>query len=42
MADLGDPIRVIEVQPLESPVPTETPVTEPERVHEEAPVEVER
>lgn len=42
MADLGDPIRVIEIQPLEAPVPSEMPVVEPEREHEEAPVEVER
>jgi hypothetical protein len=42
MADLGKPVRVIEIQPLEAPVPTELPITEPEREHEDAPVEVER
>jgi hypothetical protein len=40
MADLGDPIRVIEIQPLEAPVPSEMPIPAPE--HEDAPVEVER
>jgi hypothetical protein len=39
MADLGDPIRVIEIQPAELPVPApfEAPVTDPI----EEPVEVE-
>ena len=38
MADLGKPIRVIEVRPLEQPVPREAPapetapVEEPEKV----------
>jgi len=29
MADLGKPIRVIEVHPLEQPVPREAPAQEP-------------
>lgn len=42
MADLGDPVRVIEVQPVELPVPSpfEVPQLEPEPT--ETPVEVER
>jgi hypothetical protein len=35
MADLGKPIRVIEVQPLEEPVPREAPA--PEKAPAEAP-----
>lgn len=42
MADLGDPIRVIEIQPIEAPVPSEMPIFEPEREREDVPVEVER
>lgn len=37
MADLGNPIRVIEIQPLEVPVPLEVPQVEPAEV----PIEVE-
>ena len=40
MADLGDPIRVIEVTPFEVPVPTEIPEPSPEREPYEEPVEV--
>jgi hypothetical protein len=40
VADIGEPQRVIEVQPLELPVPSEMPALEPEPVEE--PVEVER
>jgi len=43
MSDSGRPLRTIEVQPLELPVPSappELPAVEPER--EEEPVEVER
>lgn len=45
MTDLGDPIRVIEVEPLELPVPTEppeveTPDEEPIWEPSEEPVEV--
>jgi len=42
MADVGDPLRVIEVQPVELPVPSplEVPTFDPEP--EEVPVEVER
>jgi hypothetical protein len=29
MAELGDPIRVIEIQPLELPVPSEMPSERP-------------
>lgn len=39
MADLGDPVRVIEVTPLESPVPSEAPM--PERTPVEEPEHVE-
>ena len=40
-ADVGDPVRVIEVEPLVSPVPTElppaeAPIEEPEREEVEA------
>lgn len=45
MTDLGDPIRVIEVEPLELPIPTEpteveTPDEEPTWEPNEEPVEV--
>ena len=40
--ELGRPLRTIEVQPLELPVPAETPEPDPEREFEpaEEPVEV--
>ena len=31
MADIGNPVREIEIEPLEEPVPTPAPVEEPER-----------
>lgn len=40
VADLGDPIRVIEVTPLEAPVPREIPEPSPELEPAEDPVEV--
>jgi hypothetical protein len=42
MADLGDPIRVIEIQPLQVPVPTVAPEREREWEPDESPVEVEQ
>lgn len=44
MADLGDPIRVIEIQPLELPVPQTAPAEFPqfEPQPEPEPIEVER
>ena len=39
MADLGDPIRTIEIQPLEVPVPLEAPELDPAHVEEPAEVE---
>jgi hypothetical protein len=40
MAEIGDPIRVIEVQPLELPVPSPWEFPEFEPAPEEAPAEV--
>ena len=40
MADLGKPIRVIEVTPLEVPVPQEAPEFDPAETPAEDPVEV--
>lgn len=40
MADLGKPIRVIEVQPLEHPVPREAPAPESMPVEVPEPVKV--
>ncbi len=37
MADLGKPIRVIEVYPLEQPVPREAPAPTPIEVPEKVP-----
>jgi hypothetical protein len=44
VADIGDPQRVIEVQPLELPVPSEMPAEMPalEPDHERETIEVER
>jgi hypothetical protein len=32
MADIGQPLREIEIEPLEEPVPEPLPVEQPERV----------
>jgi hypothetical protein len=31
MADVGEPVREIEIRPAQEPVPTPAPVEEPER-----------
>jgi hypothetical protein len=38
MADIGDPVREIEIEPAEEPVPTPAPVEEPAREPERVPV----
>lgn len=38
--DTGKPLREIEIQPLEEPVPTRTPVEEPAEAPVEEPVKV--